>query len=141
MKSAAFSTGNVLVIRLERGEEIVSSLLACAAQQGIRAGSVSGIGAISGAVIGFFNPDSKSYREIAFSEPLEILSLTGNLSTKEGAPYAHLHVSLGRENGEAVGGHLVSATVSATAELFLQPLNGTLIRTFSEEIGLNLLKL
>ncbi len=141
MKSAAFSANNVLVVRLERGEEIVSSVLAFAAQQGIRAGSVSGIGAISGAVIGFFNPETKAYREIAFSEPLEILSLTGNLSTKDGAPYAHLHASLGRETGEAVGGHLVSAKVSATAELFFQPLDGALERQFSEEIGLNLLKL
>jgi hypothetical protein len=141
MKSAVFSPESVLVVRLERGEEIVSTVLAFAQQQGIRAGSISGIGAISGAVIGFFNPETKAYREIAFSEPLEILSLSGNLSTKDGAPYAHLHASLGRETGEAIGGHLVSAKVSATAELIVQPLNGTLERQFSEEIGLNLLKL
>ena len=141
MKSAAFSTGNVLVIRLERGEEIVSSLLACARQYGIHAASVSGIGAVDGAVLGFFNLETKAYRENTFAEPLEVLSVTGNLSVRDGAPHAHLHASLGRESGEAIGGHLVSATVSATAELFLQPLNGTLIRTFSEETGLNLLKL
>ena len=141
MKAESFESGRVLVVRLERGEEIVSALLACAKEHGIRAGSVSGIGAISSAVLGFFNPATKAYRENAFSEPLEILSLTGNLSTKDGAPYAHLHASLGRENGEAIGGHLVSAKVSATAELIVQPLNGTLERQFSEEIGLNLLKL
>lgn len=141
MKSAAFTPEQVLVVRLERGEEIVASVLALVKQYDIRAGSVSGIGAISGAVLGFFNPATKEYREISYAEPLEILSLSGNLSTKDGAPYAHLHASLGRETGEAIGGHLVSAKVSATAELIIQPLNGTLERQFSEEIGLNLLKL
>lgn len=139
MVSKVCHAGEILALRLERGEEIVQSVLGAAHAHGVRAGFVGGIGAVSGAVIGFFDPETRAYKEITFSEPMEILQLSGNLAQKDGEPYAHLHVALASELGQAFGGHLVSATVSVTAEIFVQVLHTTFTRTFSEEVGLNLL--
>lgn len=44
----------------------------------------------------------------------------------------------GDENGNAIGGHLNSATVSATCEMIITVIDGTVDRYFDEEIGLNL---
>jgi hypothetical protein len=55
-----FYTGTGACRSLERGEEIVASVLALVKQYDIRAGSVSGIGAIFGAVLGFFNRRQRS---------------------------------------------------------------------------------
>ncbi len=51
-----------------------------------------------------------------FNSPCEILSLTGNLSFKDGSPFAHLHATVSREtdNGiQVLGGHLVRGLVFA----------------------------
>lgn len=38
------------------------------------------------------------------------------------------------------GGHLVDATISATCEMVIRVLDGTVDRYFDEEVGLNLFK-
>jgi hypothetical protein len=138
MKASTFQSGGMLVVRLERGEDIVQGVIAAAKEYRIQAGLVGGIGAVSGATLGFFELETKQYHENKYDEPMEVAHLSGNLSLKDGEPYAHLHVTLGRQNGETLSGHLVSANIAVTAEIFIQTLCGTLGRRTSE-IGVNLL--
>jgi len=49
-------------------------------------------------------------------------------------------MSAGDDQGRVMGGHLNRAVISATAELVVTILPGTVDRAFSEEIGLNLYK-
>jgi predicted DNA-binding protein with PD1-like motif len=60
--------------------------------------------------------------------------------TDEG-PRVHAHVTLGRRDGSASGGHLFEATVSATLELFVREEPGELRRVPDEHVGLPLLDL
>lgn len=138
MTAGEFQNGSMLVVRLERGEDIVQGVLAAAKERHIHAGVISGIGAVSGATLGFFDLETKQYHENRFDEPMEIAHLSGNLSTKDDELYAHLHITLGRRNGEALAGHLVSATIGVTAEIFIQALHAPLKRHASD-IGVNLL--
>ena len=65
----------------------------------------------------------------------------GNVTRKDGAPYLHLHITIGNPvTGEVHAGHLSSATISATLELFLQVWDGQVGRKFSDAVGLNLLE-
>ncbi|GAB6159094.1 hypothetical protein JCM39194_22940 [Desulfotomaculum varum] len=132
--------GNKLVVRLDKGEEILTSLQTLCRQEGIRLGTVTGIGAVNKAVVGLFATSGKTYHPQEFTGDMEIAGLQGNISEMNGQVYLHLHVTLTDASYHAFGGHLTSATVSATAEIIIDAIDGSLDRAFSEEIGLNLFK-
>ena len=54
--------------------------------------------------------------------------------------YSHIHMSAGNDKGEVFGGHLNRAIVSATCEMVINIIDGTVDREFSDDIGLNLFK-
>ena len=89
----------------------------------------------------FFNTQEKQYYSQRYQGDYEISALVGNVTRKDGAPYLHLHITIGNPvTGEVHAGHLSSATISATLELFLQVWDGQVGRTFSDTVGLNLLE-
>lgn len=48
--------------------------------------SFTGLGAVSGSVIAFFDRGRRGYDEIVLDEQLEVLSLVGNIARFEDAP-------------------------------------------------------
>lgn len=127
------------IVRLDKGEEIMERLLVLAKQENIRLAGVNGLGAVGDVTVGVYSPETKQYRSNVFQGDFEIVSLHGTLTTKDGEPYGHFHMSFGDGQGRVFGGHLNRAVVSATCELVLQVLEGTVERAMDEEIGLNLM--
>ena len=117
----------------------MSGLLAFARKHKLVAGHLTGIGAISQAVIGYFDPKTKSYLRNQQNEQAEVLSLTGNLALKDDEPFFHLHVALGLQDGSTRGGHLFEATVRPTLELILTTYPKPVLRKTDPETGLPLL--
>ena len=72
--------------------------------------------------------DGKEYAKTVLADSLEVLSLQGNVSVKEGEPFIHLHVSLADHDFAARGGHLFEATVSMVIELAIAELTPGLVR-------------
>lgn len=132
--------GRTIVIRIDRGEEILTQLRAMAMKENIRLASVRALGAVGDFTVGVFKTSKKKYYANRFTGDYEIVSLTGTISTMDGAYYAHLHMSAGDEQGRVFGGHLNEAIVSATCEMVVEVIDGQVERAFSEEIGLNLFK-
>ena len=127
------------VVRLDPGEEIVERLTELVDREGIQLGSVSALGAANDVTIGIFSTVEKKYSSLRYQGDFEISALVGNVSRKDGAPYLHLHITIGDPfTGQVHAGHLSSAVISATLELFLQVLDGQVGRRFSEDVGLNL---
>ncbi len=136
-----FVFGSTYVIRLETGEKILETLLGLCLLDKIGSGHFSGLGAVSDAELGHFDPAAKAYATTRVSEPCEIVSLHGNISVLDGSPYIHAHVSLGRKDFSLIGGHLKEAVVSATAEIWLSSFPDDIGRKKSGESGLFLLDL
>ena len=139
MEYRKFSQGYVL--RLDPGEEIVASLTRLVEQEQVQLGSVTAIGAANDVTIGIFSTQEKQYHARRYQGDYEISALVGNVTRKEGKPYLHLHITIGNPaTGEVHAGHLTSATISATLELFLQVWDGQVGREFSDQVGLNLFR-
>ena len=127
------------MLRLDPGEEIVSSLTRLVADENIQLASVSAIGATNDVTIGIFNTTEKQYYSQRYQGDYEISALVGSVTRKEGEPYLHLHITIGNPvTGQVHAGHLTSAVISATLELFLQVWDGQVGRKFSDQVGLNL---
>ncbi len=133
--------GNKLVVRIDKGEEIIDTLLKVCTTCGITLGSISGIGATGRATIGLFDTAAKKYHSKELVGEYEITQLSGTVTTMEGKPYLHLHATLSDASYAAFGGHLNAAVVSGTCEVIIDIMDGKVERVFSEEVGLNIFKL
>lgn len=129
-----------VLIRLDPGEEVVASVAEVCRKEDIALGMVSGIGAVNKAKVGLFNPVTKEYFSTMLEKDYEVAGLAGNVSQMNGEVYLHLHATLADVDHNAFGGHLNEAWVSATAEIWVDVVDGAVDREFSETIGLNLLK-
>lgn len=132
--------GETIVLRLEKGEEVIESIKKLCEKEDIKAGSISGLGASNQVVVGLFKVDEKKYYSNTFEEDFEITNLTGNISRMNGEVYLHIHGTFANAEGKCIGGHLNKAVISATSEIIINKINGNVGRKFSEEIGLNLIE-
>lgn len=132
--------GSKYLLRLDKGEEIVSTLTQFCVKQNIKLGTISGIGAANEVTVGLFEPTTKKYLQQQFTQDFEISPLLGNITTMQGETYLHLHINLADSEHRSFGGHLNFAMVSATFEAVVDVIDGEVDREMSAEIGLNLLK-
>lgn len=129
--------GDTYVVRLSRGEDIICSISELCKVEGIKLATMSAIGAVDYAAYGLYDVSKKKYNKNEKNEPLEIVNISGNITYKGSEPYLHLHASLADAKGNVFGGHLNSARVSATCEVIIKLIHGSIERKFDEEIGLN----
>jgi len=108
------------VLILATGDEVVSGLLQLAQRERVESARFTAIGGVSQAEFGYFELDKKKYKAFKYERQLEVLSLAGDIALDpEGKPTVHAHVVLGDVDGGAIGGHLISALVRPTLEVFV----------------------
>lgn len=129
-----------IVARMDKGEEILEKVKEIALKENIKLASIQALGAVNQFTVGVFKTGEKKYLANEFEGNFEIVSLTGTINTMNDEFYCHLHMSAGNEKGEVFGGHLNKAVVSATCEMIISVVDGTVDRYFDEEVGLNLFK-
>ena len=132
--------GKTIVMRIDKGEEVLTQLKAMALKEDIKLASVRALGATNDFTVGVFKVDEKKYYANHFTGDFESVSLTGTISTKNGEYYAHLHMSAGDAQGRVFGGHLNEAIISATCEMVVEVIDGRVERAYDDDIGLNLFK-
>lgn len=129
---------NQVVLRIDRGEEIVASLEEMCIKENILCACVEAIGAVDDFEIGLFDVEKKEYCSEHYHIPAEVTSLLGTVTEKMGQPYLHLHMNAADKDHHVYGGHLNTAVVSATCEMIVTIINGQIGRKFDKETGLNL---
>lgn len=128
---------DTIYLRIDKGEEVCSSLLKVAKELNINSASISGLGASNEFTVGVFDLDKKEFIGNSFKTEYEITNLTGNLSLKDNLPYLHLHGTFANLK-EVVGGHVTKCIISLTAEIVIKITNKKINRIFDNETGLNL---
>jgi predicted DNA-binding protein with PD1-like motif len=124
----------------DTGDEVIAELTSFAKQNGLDASSLTAIGAFSDAKLGYFDMERKEYKEIPVEEQVEVLSLVGDIATKDdGEPKVHAHVVVGRFDGATRGGHLLEAHVRPTLEVIITESPEHLQRRTDEDTGLALI--
>ena len=132
--------GNTYMLRIDVGEEIIESLKAMCAWEGVRLAQVSAIGAADRAAVGVYDLAEKQYHREDLEGFMEIANLSGSVTEMNGEPYIHLHATLADQRNILHGGHVISMCVGATCEMFVQVLDGSVTREKDEGLGINLWK-
>jgi len=140
MRSTGRQYPTTYVIILDTGEEILSSLKDFANTMHLAGSSFKAIGALSHVEFGWFNWETKKYQTAAkLDEQVALPSLIGDVALQDGKPQVHAHLVVGRKNGTALGGHLLSATVRPTCELVITENPQHLQKEIDPESGIALI--
>jgi predicted DNA-binding protein with PD1-like motif len=133
--------GGYYIIRLEKDEEIISSIKIAMLQLRIRGAFFFGLGVGKDLVLGYYDAHRKKYIKKAFQGEYEFTSLAGNAAYAGKDCIVHCHVTITGDDFTALGGHLFQATVPATVEIIVFPLPRSLQRAHDVTTGLKLLKI
>ena len=128
---------DTIILRLDKGDEIVESLADISKTENIKAACFHGIGATDCFEIGVFDLEKQDYNRFAFTGNHEITSLEGNITFVDGKPYIHAHITCGNKDARVIGGHLFRAAISLTGEIFISIADGAVTREFNPEIKIN----
>ncbi len=132
-------TATGFVVRLDRGEEVLDGLSSFIEQAGLVGGSITGIGAVQDTVLGYLDPETKSYHKQTFSGDMELVNLTGNITWVDGKPFVHAHVTISGSDFVARSGHLFQARIAVTGEFYVHPSEVRLARVADPVTGANLI--
>jgi len=111
-------SGEYWVIRFQDGENLLEGLKGL----GLKSAAILGaVGMLRDLAFGYW--DGERYVEEPVPEPVELLSLSGNIGEADGEVVVHAHVVAGMRDGNAIGGHLLRATVHNTTEMVLLQLS------------------
>lgn len=131
--------GRIFMGKVSRGGDLLGEITDVCTRERIQLGRVEAIGAVTRACLGVYHQQAREYRRNMINEPLEIVSLLGNISTKEGQPFVHAHVLFSDIKGTTYGGHLVPGTEVFACEFVIETFEGLeLSREYDKETGLHL---
>ncbi len=126
---------------LATGDEVLSNLREFVAHENIHAATITAIGALSDAVLNYFNWEKKEYDKIPVREQVEVAALIGDVADDpQGTPTIHIHIVLGTRNGSAKAGHLGEGHVRPTLEVIITESPAHLRKIKDDETGLALIR-
>ena len=141
MASREFARGRRLVARLPHGADLLEAIAAVADEHGVLVGESTGDRRPAARHARVLRPGRRAPTASgSWTRPLELVTLLGNVSRRDGATAVHVHATLSDHDGVCFGGHVAPGCTVFACELFLQELVGgePLERAFDEETGLPL---
>lgn len=131
---------NQYLIRLFKGEKILTTLKKFFIDKKIKGGFFLGIGAVSETELAHYDVVAKKYTSKKIQKPLEMTNLTGNIALFDKELIIHTHATFSDKKMVAFAGHLVEGIISGTAEIFLFQTT-TLKKVLDKETGLKVFSL
>jgi predicted DNA-binding protein with PD1-like motif len=122
-----------------QGDEAFSGLLEFAEQYHVTSAHFTAIGALNGAVLGWFDPERKMYKKIPIKGQHEVIGMSGDIALYQGKPVVHTHMVVGSPDGTTQGGHVLEAYVSPTLEVMVTEDPVTMQKRFDPATDLTLI--
>ena len=132
--------GRKIVVRLDVGDEIVSSITDICKAEHISSAIVSGIGFTDQMRVRVYDREADEFHFQTLTGSMEITSLTGNVLQADNGLFTHLHVMAADQAMQIRGGHLVSCIIAATGEIVIEELEGVVTRGESDDFRLGLMR-
>ena len=129
------------VLKLDPGEEVVSTIRDFVQREDIRGGYFMAFGAFSRVKLRYFDVERCEYMDNEVNRQVEVVSLMGNIARKDGRPKLHIHGAFGDQEANTYSGHVAEGVVRPTLEVFLTRFDGEIRRARDPETGLDLLDL
>lgn len=124
---------------MDSGDEACAEITGFARDRGIRAASLTAIGAVEHASLGVYERELGTYRFRHFDEQLEIASFIGDIAIGPDGPVLHAHAVLGGRDCTAFAGHVESLRVHPTMEITLTESPAHLVKQVDPDTGLVLI--
>jgi predicted DNA-binding protein with PD1-like motif len=122
-----------------QGDEAFSGLLEFAQKYYVTSAHFTAIGAVNGAMLGWFDPQRKMYKKIAIQGQHEVIGMSGDIALYQGKPVVHTHMLVGNSDGTTQGGHVLAAYVSPTLEVMVTVDPVTMQKRFDPDTDLTLI--
>jgi hypothetical protein len=130
---------NQLVVRIEKGEELLETLVKVCRKEAVYAATVQGIGYTDEMKVRIYDNRADEFLFQTLTGPMEITGLSGNVVMADNGVYPHVHIMAADETMQLKGGHLVSCRIAAVAEVIMEVLPDTLHRGASDDLHLGTL--
>ncbi len=128
---------DIISIRMEDGEDFFESLKTVCRNYKVESAIIlNGIGMLRNLKIGYW--DGTEYVNEEIKEPVELVSMQGNIGTTEndGDPIIHIHIAIAKSDHDVMGGHFVSGIVNNTGEIFIRKLKNIVLLRKKDKNGL-----
>src|SRR6202142_2832306 len=99
-----------------QGDEAYSGVQEFAEKYHVTSAHFTAIGALNGAIVGWFDPQRKMYKKIPINGQHEVIGMSGDIALYQGTPVVHAHMLVGTSDGTTRAGHVLDAYVSPTRE-------------------------
>ena len=125
--------GDKIYLRLDRGDEVILSILCVCKKERVLSATYSGIGGCGDVTVSTLIPEDNSFMPHNKTGLLEMISLNGNISADENNQiYSHAHAMFSylneKDELQFLGGHLTKAVISYTGEIVITPVKKGIIR-------------
>jgi len=129
------------LLRLTLGEKVTVVLKKFIKDKEIKSAVFWAIGALESVNLSFYDLKNKKYLGYEIKNPVEVVSMTGNIAWMENDVVIHCHGVFSDSEGKTSGGHFNEGVVGPTLEIMLFLGSEKMEREFDEVVGLNLLKI
>jgi predicted DNA-binding protein with PD1-like motif len=128
------------VLILSPGDEILTALTAFANDQKVQAARFTAIGGVHDPEVAWFDEGRKQFKAMTLRSQLEVASFVGDVALgPDGKAVVHAHAVFAGSDGHAWGGHVLSALVSPTFELFITTYPTSLHKRDAPEVGITVI--
>jgi len=127
------------IYSLRAGAKVPDDIVAIARREKAATARVEAIGGVDELRLAYFNHETKKYEEHDFREFLEVTSILGNITLKDGKQFLHAHGTFGKRDLSVVAGHVISAKIFPLLEVVITPTKNKALRRFDDELGLNVI--